>query len=107
MRRAAVAALLLALAGCTAASAPPVEPTPVVASAAPAPQVPPSAPDTCGAQPLQSLIGRPRTEIPVPVRPELQRVVCTTCPMTQDFNENRLNVLFDADTGLIRAIRCG
>jgi hypothetical protein len=63
--------------------------------------------DTCGARPLQSLIGRPRTEIPIPVRPERQRVLCTTCPMTMDYSAERLNFFFDATTGLIKEIRCG
>ncbi len=53
------------------------------------------------------LIGRSRREIPVPVLPELQRVACTTCPITRDFNPRRLNFFFDAETGLIQEIRCG
>ena len=30
-----------------------------------------------------------------------------TCPVTMDYNQNRLNFFFDADTGLIKEIRCG
>jgi hypothetical protein len=56
---------------------------------------------------LRGLIGRPRTEIPVPIDPSRQRVACTTCPVTQDFNPARLNIFFDADTGRIKEIRCG
>jgi len=51
--------------------------------------------------------GRPRREIPVPVRPERHRVACTTCPVTPDFSPERLNFFFDAQTGIIREIRCG
>ncbi|WP_068879310.1 peptidase inhibitor I78, partial [Phenylobacterium sp. CCH12-B4] len=80
---------------------PPVAPPP---PAAPAPQ--PVA-DACRAGDHQYLVGRPRSEIPVPVKPDLQRVACTTCPVTMDFNPNRLNFLFDAQTGLIKEVRCG
>ena len=67
----------------------------------------PGAKDLCGAAELQGLVGRPRTDIPVPVRPERQRVACTSCPVTQDESPDRLNFFFDAATGLIREIRCG
>lgn len=63
--------------------------------------------DQCGAADLQRLVGRPRTEIPVPVIPSRQRVACTTCPVTEDFNPARLNFFYDADSGKIRQIRCG
>jgi hypothetical protein len=101
----------LAMAACS--STPPAEPEPVYpaisAQPPPAPQPPPAvaAQDACGAQPLQSLIGRPRTEIPIPVEPDRWRVACTTCPLTQDYRPDRLNILFDADTGIIRRISCG
>ncbi|WP_338066139.1 hypothetical protein [Phenylobacterium deserti] len=52
-------------------------------------------------------MGRNRSEIPIPVSPDRQRVACTTCPVTQDFRADRLNFFFDADTGVIREIRCG
>jgi hypothetical protein len=112
MRRALIAAVLLAIAGCSPQPRLPVALPPTDGQPPPRrPDPPPSAPtptaDTCGARPLQSLIGRPRTEAPVPVRPERQRVLCTTCPMTMDFNPDRLNILFDATTGLIKEIRCG
>lgn len=117
MRQAAAAAgagLVLLLASCAAAPED-IEPapTPSVAepppAAAPAPETPPPAPprDACGAAELQGLIGHPRTEIPVPVHPERQRVACTTCPITQDYNPARLNFLYDAQTGMIREIKCG
>ncbi len=100
-----VLAAFLGLAACsTPAPEPTAPPAPPPAAVPPAPQ--PVA-DTCGAQAYQHLIGRPRTEAPVPVRPELQRVACTTCPVTMDFNPERLNVLFDATTGLIKDVRCG
>lgn len=101
-----IAALTLAACG---TSAP--EPPPAIQAAPPPP--PPVSPapkpvaDTCGAAALQHLVGRPRTEIPVPVIPNLQRVACNTCPLTMDYNQNRLNFFFDAQTGIIKQIKCG
>jgi hypothetical protein len=63
--------------------------------------------DACGAADLQRLVGRPRTEIPIPVDPSRQRVACTTCPITEDYNPSRLNFFFEAETGRIKQIRCG
>jgi len=102
MKRLFLLGLLATLASC-ASESPPTE--------APAPAAPPPPPraaaDTCGAADMAGLIGRPRTEIPVPVLPALRRVTCTTCPVTMDFNPRRLNILFDADTGLVREVKCG
>jgi hypothetical protein len=79
-----------------------------VAQAAPPPlsSIPPPR-DSCGAAELQGLVGHARTEIPVPLDPNRQRVACTTCPVTQDYRPERLNFFFDAQTGLIRVIKCG
>ncbi len=94
--------------------APQVQPQPAPRTETPAP--PPRSPlpqaaaqgrDQCGASELQSLVGRPRTEIPVPLDPRRQRVACTTCPVADDVDPGRLNFLFDAQTGRIRQIRCG
>lgn len=90
------------------APAPPTPaPAPVAQAAPPAPRPPPPAPDQCGANSLQNLVGHPKADIPIPLEPRLRRVVCTTCPMTQDFAPNRQTILFDASTGLITSIRCG
>jgi len=71
------------------------------------PSAPEGARDACGAREFQHLVGRPRSEIPVPVTPALQRVACTTCPVTMDYDPRRLNFLYDAETGLVREVRCG
>jgi hypothetical protein len=93
--------LLLLLAAC-AAEPPPPPPQPVADAPRPAPTR-----DECGAVENQSLVGRSRSEIPVPVIPALQRVACTLCPITQDYNPRRLNFLYDGDTGVIREVKCG
>lgn len=109
MTRAMVLAALLALAACsTPQDAPaPQPPAPSQPATPPPPREPAPSADACDARAHQHLVGRPRTEIPIPVRPNLQRVVCTTCPMTMDHNPNRLNFFFDAATGIIREVRCG
>jgi hypothetical protein len=110
MKRAIVlGAALLALAACSTAPEPAPAPPPTTAPVAPPPVSlsPQPDADSCGAKDAQNLVGRPRSEIPVPVRPELQRVACTTCAVTMDFNPNRLNFFFDAKTGLIKDVRCG
>tara|TARA_R110000764_G_scaffold56692_3_gene123581 strand:+ start:485 stop:655 length:171 start_codon:yes stop_codon:yes gene_type:complete len=56
---------------------------------------------------LQWLVGRSRTEIPVPVDVINRRVVCTTCPVTQDYSPYRLNIFFDSDTQRVEQVRCG
>jgi len=106
------AAIAVAVLGACAAPAPqppPDEPPPPP----PAPTVllptRPAAPprDACGAEPLQSLVGRPRTEIPVPIYPSRRRVVCSTCVMTQEYNAGRLTIIYDSNTGLVKSVRCG
>ena len=68
---------------------------------------PPVAADQCGAYTLQSLIGQPRTEIPVPVEITSRRVTCTTCPLTEDYSPSRLNILYNRSTGLVERVYCG
>jgi hypothetical protein len=68
---------------------------------------PPPKPDLCGASALTYLVGRPRTEIPVPVDPAGRRVSCTTCAETEEPSETRQSILFDAETGLVTSVGCG
>ncbi|HEX3366954.1 peptidase inhibitor I78 [Phenylobacterium sp.] len=127
MRAWAGVALAALLAACAAPSYPTRQtaPTAPAADASPAPTPPPPAPvlatpvprprpiggvagsDACGASQMQGLVGRPRSMIPVPIDPNRQRVACTTCPAAEDSDPTRLNFLFDADTGVIRQVRCG
>jgi hypothetical protein len=105
-------AALIALGAC----AEPLAPTPApAAQAAPAPPPPaatasaaPSTPaDRCGAAPLQYLVGKSHTDIPVPVNPAMRRVVCSTCMITQDYVEGRQTITYDTQTGLVTSVRCG
>ena len=109
MMRWMILAGALALAACSTPqqAPPPPAPPPAASPAPPPPPEPAPSADACNAAEHQHLVGRPRSEIPVPVKPNLQRVACTTCPITMDHNPNRLNFFFDAATGIIREVRCG
>lgn len=98
---------VLGMAGCANEPAPvrPVVPAPTPPPQSPSPR--PLADDQCKASQAMALIGRSRREIPVPVLPALQRVACTTCPITMDYNPRRLNFFFDAETGVIKEVHCG
>ncbi len=112
--------LFLGLASCTTAPeapvAPPPHPTPpppvyhppVVKPAPPPPAAyKPMADDQCGASALQALVGKPRTEIPVPLDPGKRRVVCSSCIVTQEYRSNRQTIVFSSETGIIESVKCG
>lgn len=99
-------AALVTLAACTSPSAPDIPPPgspPPMAAYEPRP-VPR---DQCGAEALQTLVGQPRTAIPVPVDVSNRRVTCTTCPLTEDYSPSRLNILYDRDSGRVERVYCG
>ena len=104
MKKLILAAVLVGLASCASEpsyDAPPPEAPPRITPPSHTPR------DQCGSAELQSLVGRPRTEIPVPVNPAMRRVACTTCPVTMDYRPDRLNIFFDAETGVVKEVRCG
>jgi hypothetical protein len=108
----AAAITVMVLAACAAPeppAPPPAPPPPAPIEIVPEPLFvpPPPAPDACGAWELQGLLGQPRSSIPPPVYPERRRVACTTCPVTRDYREDRLNIYFDAETGIIQVVNCG
>ncbi|MET4683426.1 hypothetical protein ABIE19_001335 [Brevundimonas faecalis] len=63
--------------------------------------------DMCKAGELQWLVGKRRSEIPVPVDVVNRRVACTTCPVTEDYSPYRLNIFYNQQTGLIERVSCG
>ena len=71
------------------------------------PTAPATAADACGAAAHQYLIGKNRSEIPVPVDPRNRRVHCSTCPVTMDFNPRRLNFVYNSGTNLVSEVKCG
>ncbi len=107
----ATVALGLVLASCSSAPEPAPPPPPSTPTAPPAialPAKPPTAEaDQCGLKDAQAFVGKPRTSLPAPVDPSRWRVACTTCPVTMDFRADRLNILFNADTGIVQEVKCG
>jgi hypothetical protein len=98
-------AVALAVTGCGGAGAGKAQ-TPGQPSAAG--QLPaPTSSQQCDAPALAYLVGHPRTDIPVPVDPSHRRVFCSSCSVTEDYDPTRTNIVFDAKTGLITAVRCG
>ncbi len=92
----------------TARPAPPPEIAPPAVAAHAHSTAPPSTySDSCGAASLQYLVGRPRTDIPVPLTPSHRRVICSTCMVTQEFVPYRQTITYDANTGLVSSVRCG
>lgn len=67
----------------------------------------PASADTCGATALGNLVGQSRSAIPIADDISKRRVVCTTCPRTQDYRPDRLTVFFDAPTGRVTTLQCG
>lgn len=63
--------------------------------------------DLCKAGENQWLVGKPRSEIPVPVDVINRRVACTTCPITEDYSPYRLNIFYNQQTNLVETVRCG
>ena len=109
LKRLAGGSFAFALAACATTSPPPPPPKPTVEAPAPvaAPPAPKPAADQCGLSELDGLVGRPTTEIPIPLEPGRRRVVCETCPRTMEFAPNRQTVLFDAATGRVTSVACG
>ncbi|MBQ1540463.1 proteinase inhibitor i78 [Caulobacter sp. CCUG 60055] len=95
----------------TACSTPPPPVEPQRPAPPPAPAPPPVAPapvaDQCGSAALKYLIGRPKTDIPVPTDPSKRRVLCSSCPATMDYRPDRLNIVYDTQTGIIKEVKCG
>ncbi len=103
------------LASCSSAPEPAPPPPPSTPTAPPAIALPATPPpsasneqkDQCGLKDAQSFIGKSRTSLPAPVDPSRWRVACTTCPVTMDYRPDRLNILFNADTGVVQQVKCG
>ena len=68
---------------------------------------PTGAQDTCGAAAQSPLLGTDYRQVPPAPAGKAMRVLCTTCPMTMDFNPQRLNIIYDEKSGLIRRLTCG
>ena len=66
-----------------------------------------AAADTCGSRQFAWLVGQDHKKAPPTSAGKVVRVVCSTCPMTMDYNGERLNVIYDAKTGVVEKLTCG
>lgn len=101
-----VGALLVA--SCSSSPSPAPLPAPETPVAPPPVAIAPAQPrDQCGMDEARAFVGKNRTDLPAALDPSRWRVACTTCPVTMDFRPDRLNILFDADTGVVKEVKCG
>lgn len=63
--------------------------------------------DQCRASNYQYLVGQDRSKIPAAPAGETWRVTCSSCPITMDYSDRRLNILYDERTGIVEQVRCG
>ena len=82
-------------------------PAPVVVTPTPNPPLPPPSQDTCRAATYADTLGDDYRTVPPAPQGRVFRVVCTTCPMTMDFNAERLNFFYDQTTGRVVRLSCG
>lgn len=61
----------------------------------------------CKVEDYQSYVGRNRSTIPTAPAGQTFRVLCTTCPATMDYRENRVNFVFDEATNIVKEVKCG
>jgi hypothetical protein len=98
------------VAGCSSSSSAPTAPRIVEQARQNQPvgtRMPQNDADMCKAGELQWLVGKPRSEIPVPVDVVNRRVACTTCPVTEDYSPYRLNIFYNQQTGIVERVSCG
>ncbi|MEO6198592.1 MAG: META domain-containing protein [Sphingomicrobium sp.] len=63
--------------------------------------------DLCNAGKYRYLVGQHRSIIPQPPAGATWRVTCSSCPVTADFSERRLNIVYDDKTGTVKSVDCG
>ena len=113
MKRFVWVGAVLLLASCSSGAPEPAPmPPPTTPTAPPAVALPAKPPavaekDQCGLKDAQAFVGKNRTDLPAPVDPSRWRVACTTCPVTMDYRPDRLNILFNPDTGVVQQVKFG
>lgn len=107
MKKLGLVAAILTLSACASTPAPTPAPAPPVTEAPTVPTPAPLPADSCKSGDFQYLVGKNRSEIPVPNDPSKRRVACTTCPVTMDYRADRLNIFFDSETGIVKEVKCG
>ncbi|HEY0625653.1 MAG TPA: hypothetical protein VGD10_02860 [Allosphingosinicella sp.] len=83
----------------------PVSSPPISQPVSPPPPMQPGG-NQCGAASLQWLVGKQRSAIPA-ISGRTVRIACTTCPVTEDYSPQRLNIFYDERTNVIKEVNCG
>ncbi len=73
----------------------------------PAPSSPPDRSEACGSEKYQYLVGKPHTAIPHEPHGQNWRVYSTKEIITMDYVFGRMDIVWDADTGLVKNVHCG
>jgi len=107
MKKLILAAAIMTLSACASSPEPAPAPPPPVSATPTVPVPAPLPADSCKSADFQYLIGKNKSEIPVPTDPSKRRVACTTCPVTMDYRADRLNIFFDSQTGIVKDVKCG
>ncbi|HYF21905.1 MAG TPA: hemolysin [Caulobacteraceae bacterium] len=68
---------------------------------------PPDEANQCRASDYRWLVGRNRSEIPQTPKGAVWRVYCSDCAVTMDYNPERLNIVYDTGSGVVREVKCG
>jgi heat shock protein HslJ len=63
--------------------------------------------DLCNAGKYRYLVGQHRSTIPQPPAGATWHVTCSSCAVTMDFSERRLNIVYDDKTGIVKSVGCG
>lgn len=63
--------------------------------------------DPCEAKRFQHFVGKPWTIVGTPPPNRTWRVFSTTDAVTEDYSPTRMNVMWDAQTGLVKSVTCG
>lgn len=61
----------------------------------------------CKVEDYQAYVGRNRSTVPTAPEGQTFRVLCTTCPATMDYRENRVNFVYEEPSGVVRQVKCG
>lgn len=61
----------------------------------------------CRVEDYQSYVGRNRSQVPTAPEGQIFRVLCSTCAATMDYRENRVNFVYDQQTGVVQQVKCG